>query len=134
MRCQLPLEEIDRALQTAHMLRLSEGAYARDNFGDLLQTRDASGRKLEAYSAGVLTALVYGNDDNQKILGVLMYALVVTYIGPGLDALARATRMLRSESDLQLRTYLTLGFCTVQRMLDDEPTMPGEFARLLHRN
>lgn len=131
--CETSIGEIDRALQTVRMLRLSENAFARDHYGDLAQARDPAGKKLDAYSAGVLTAIVYGNDEDLKVVGVLVYALVVSYIGPGLAALARATRMLRAEFDLELRPYFTLGFCTVQRMVDGEATSPGEFARLLRR-
>ena len=132
--CRLSIGEIDGALQTVRMLRLSESGYARDHFGDLAQARDPAGKKLDAYSAGVLAALVSDDDHEQRIVGLLIYALVVSYIGPGLAALARATRMLRAESDAQMRPYFALGSCTVQRMVDGEPTSPGEFARLLSRD
>ena len=131
---RLSIGEIDRALQTAHLLRLSEHGHARDRFGDLAQARDPAGRKLDAYCSGVLTALVYGKEGYKEVVGVLIYALVVSYLGPGLNAIARAARMLRAESDPQTRPFFTLGFCTVERMIGGEPTCPGEFARLLARS
>lgn len=129
--CEWSISEIDRALQTARMLRLSEGGYARDHFGNLMQGDNASAEKLDAYAAGVLTALVNNDGNDADAIGLLIYVFAVSDVGPGLPALAKASRMLRSESDDQLRAYFALGFRTVCRMVGGAPTSPGEFAKLL---
>jgi hypothetical protein len=127
----LSIEEIDRALQTARLLRLSEGGFARDNFGNLMQTAGAAAEKLDAYAAGVLAALCANSPDYPDTFGLLVYAFAVCDVGPGLAALAKTERMLACGSDSELNAYFVLGSRTVRQMLEGSSRPPGEFARLL---
>jgi hypothetical protein len=127
----LSLDEIDKALQTAQMLRLSEGGFARDNFGNLMQRCEQAAEKLDAYAAGVLAALSRGADISQETFGLLAYSFAICDVGPGLAALAKTERMLQCSSVAELRRYFLLGSRTVRRMLEGAATTPGEFARLL---
>ena len=123
--------QIDKALQTAQMLRLSEGGFARDNHGNLMQQRDAAAEKLDAYAAGVLAALSQDTELERDLFCLLVYAFAVCDLGPGLAALAKTRRMLGCNTDVNLRRYFLLGARTVRRMFAGSPTAPGEFARLL---
>jgi hypothetical protein len=130
-RRSVSLGKIDKALQTAQMLRLSEGGFARDNHGNLMQQRKTAGEKLDAYAAGALAALSRDTGTDQDTFGLLLYAFAICDLGPGLAALAKTRRMLACHSDSELRRYFLLGARTVRRMLEGSPTSPGEFARLL---
>jgi hypothetical protein len=123
--------QIDKVLQTAQMLRLSEGGFARDNHGNLMQNRDAAAEKLDAYAAGVLAALSKDTELDRDAFSLLVYALAICDLGPGLAALAKTRRMLGCNADLILRRYFLLGARTVRSMLEGSATTPGEFARLL---
>jgi len=130
-RDQVSIGQIDKALQTAQMLRLSEGGFARDNHGNLMQKRDAAAEKLDAYAAGVLAGLTDDTGLDRDAFRLLIYAFAICDLGPGLAALAKTRRMLGCNADAKLRRYFLLGARTVHRMLEGSPTTPGEFARLL---
>jgi hypothetical protein len=125
------ITRLDSLLQAAQLYRLSEQGRARDVYGGLAEQADADGRKLNAFTVGVLDGLLTSHDAHTSLLPVLVYALVVSEHGPGERAVDAAKHMLALERYAELRTYITLGRHTVIRAFAGEPAEPGAYAELL---
>ena len=126
--------ELDQAVQTAQLLKLSEGGFARDRFGNLLEQKDESRDKLDSYVIGVLDQLCRARASKACILPLIVFALAISDFGPGLAALNKAQRMIDSMSNQNYLRYVDLGRRSVRQMFHGPATAPGEFARLLSKD
>ena len=122
--------EVDRMLRAAQLLRQSEQARVRDLGGALLGRLDPDGKKLDAYSLGLLDGVrtIAGGDIG--ILRLLAYLLMLCEIGPDLAPQA-AERILSLEQYDDLHGYVDRGRQMVLDIFMGEKNGPARFELLL---
>ncbi len=129
----MDIDEIDRALEVALLIRDSELGHARgcrhgSDFGAA-----ENGRRLDAFILGVLdtlTSLLRRQDDS---LHLLVYLKALVEHGPGSDARAATARSIALRGHSELRRYIAGGRSFLMRLLAGERIEPGLFARLLEK-
>lgn len=122
--------EVDQMLRAAQLLRQNEKARVRDLGGALLGRLDPDGKKLDAYSLGLLDGVrtIAGGDIG--ILRLLAYLLMLCEIGPDLAPQA-AERILSLEQYDDLHGYVDRGRQMVFDIFMGEKNGPARFELLL---
>lgn len=125
------LDETDRLLQVARLLRLSEAGFARDEPGALVEKLDPCGERLDWYSLGLADALRVSRGHGLGRLRLLVYLMLLCDRGPG-EAAVRATEHLVARlHDAGPARYIEAGRTTVLDTLAGRRIEPGRYWALL---
>ena len=124
------ITEVDQMLRAAQLLRQSEQARALDRGGVLAGRLDPDGKKLDAYSLGLLDGVRMVAGGEIGVLTLLAYLLMLCEMGPG-RAREAAERILSLEEHEDLRSYVDRGRQTVFDGVMGVEHGPGRFALLL---
>ncbi len=124
------ITEVDQMLHAAQLLRQSEQARALDRGGVLASRLDPDGKKLDAYSLGLLDGVRMVAGGEIGVLTLLAYLLMLCEMGPG-RAREAAERILSLEDHEDLRSYVDRGRQTVFDVVMGVENGPGRFALLL---
>ena len=124
------ITEVDQMLRAAQLLRQSEQARALDRGGVLAGRLDPDGKKLDAYSLGLLDGVRMVAGGEIGVLTLLAYLLMLCEMGPG-RAREAAERILSLEEHEDLRSYVDRGRQTVFDVVMGVEYGPGRFALLL---
>ena len=124
------ITEVDQMLRAAQLLRQSEQARALDRGGVLAGRLDPDGKKLDAYSLGLLDGVRMVAGGEIGVLTLLASLLMLCEMGPG-RAREAAERILSLEEHEDLRSYVDRGRQTVFDVVMGVENGPGRFALLL---
>lgn len=122
---------MDSLLQAALLLRLSAQGRARDYYYELAEKIDADGDRIDAFSFGILDALLRAHGAGLDTLPLLLYLLKLSEHGPGTTTVEAAEHALSLGQSPKMRRYVELGRCTAVQILDGVPPRPGGYAELL---
>jgi len=125
------LDETNKLLQTAQLLRLSEAGFARDHHGRITQEADPDGQKLDWYCLGLLDGLRRARGYHRKRLRLLAYLMLLCETAPGETVRRSTERLLASLGHANPARYIDAGRCTVRRLLAGQRVDPGNYAELL---
>jgi hypothetical protein len=127
----LDIEELDRSLEAALLLRASEAGFARDYRSGAAFGQEEDRLRLEAFSLGLLDALAQRLGDRQQNLRLLAYMNALVEYGPGIKAREAGQRMLDLSYKPQLGRYVAGGRRHALKVLRGNARETGLFAELL---
>jgi hypothetical protein len=128
---EIDLNEVDKLLEVAVLLRSSEEGYARDYRNGPAFGREEDWLRLDAFTFGVLDALARTLGEHTETLALLAYLKNLLDHGPGSDARAGAAKLLSTGALPELRRYVAGGRRLALRMLAGQTVRPGLYAELL---
>jgi hypothetical protein len=131
IRSNQQLRRLDSLLQAALLLRLREHGCARDYYYDLVTTMDADSGRIDAFSFGVLDALVRANLTGDGSLPLLLYLMKLDEHGPGAGTVDSAEVAMQNAQRDSHRRYVELGRRTAVHALEGGTPSPGGYAELL---
>jgi hypothetical protein len=127
----IDIDELDRSLEAALLLRASEAGFARDYRSGAAFGREEDQLRLEAFALGMFDALAQRLGDRQQCLHLLAYMSALVEHGPGSRAREAVQRMLDLNYRPQLCRYVAGGRRHAMKVLRGNARETGLFAELL---
>ena len=125
------IQEIDKSLEIAELIRASESGYARDFRSGSAFGQEADRRRLDAFTLGVLDALAKRIGSRQDWLGILVYQHKLLELGPGERTRSAYREMCELASKIEFARYVGGGRYHALRVLSGIEPDVGRFARLM---
>ena len=125
------LDETDKLVQAARLLRMSAAGFARDHHGGIAASADPDGEKLDWYSVGILDALRCSRGYDKGKLRLLIYLILISENGPGDRARRSAERLISHLTHKDAARYIEAGRRAITRLLSGEKRAPADYAELL---
>lgn len=130
---RIDIDELDKSLEAAVMLRSSEAGYARDYRNGTAFGRVEDERRLDAFSFGLFDALAERTGNRAQTLALLIYFCALLEQGPGINARRSFEAMWTIGTKPKLGRYVVGGRLHVLRMLSGKKAEAGIFAKLLEQ-
>jgi hypothetical protein len=127
----LDIDELDKSLEIAVLIRSSEAGYVRDYLRGYAIARDDELRRLDAFTLGLLDALAHRLGARHDTLRLLAYLFALLEHGPGRPARKAFREMFALGSAPGFARYFASGRHHVIQVLQGSPPDVGRFASLL---
>lgn len=125
------IEELDKAIEIAMLIRASEAGYARDYRKGVAFGHAADRRRLDAFTLGLLDALAHRIGVRHETVLLLAYVHSLLEHGPGQTARNFFREFLALGKTPVLARYVAGGRHHILRVLSGNPPRAGRFAELL---
>jgi hypothetical protein len=128
---EIDIDEIDKSLEIAALIRASEAGYARDYRSGAAFGPEGDQRRLDAFTFGLLDALAHRLGSRHDTLRLLTYLHSLMERGPGQGARRFFRQMCALGNVPIMARYVAGGRYHIVRVLAGNPPGIGRFARLL---
>jgi hypothetical protein len=125
------LEELDKSLEIAALIRASEAGFARDYRKGVAFGHAADRRRLDAFTLGLLDALAHRIGVRHETVRLMSYIHAILEHGPGQIARNSFREFVSLGTTPALARYLAGGRHHILRVLSGNPPKVGRFAELL---
>jgi hypothetical protein len=127
----IDIDELDKSLEIAVLIRASESGYVRDYLKGAAIARDDELRRLDAFTLGLLDALAHRLGSRHDTLRLLAYLHALLEHGPGRPARKAFREMFALGSTPKFARYFASGRHHVVKVLQGSTPEAGRFAALL---
>jgi hypothetical protein len=125
------IEELDKSVEIAALIRASEAGYARDYRKGVAFGHAADRRRLDAFTLGLLDALAHRIGVRHETIKLLAYVHTLLEHGPGQIARTSFREFMALGTTPVLARYVAGGRHHILRVLSGNPPQVGRFAELL---
>jgi hypothetical protein len=125
------IEELDKSIEIAVLIRASEAGYARDYRKGVAFGHAADRRRLDAFTLGLLDALAHRIGVRHETIRLLAYINTLLEHGPGQIARNSFREFMALATTPVLARYIAGGRHHILRVLSGNQPQVGRFAELL---